>query len=119
MQEYPECVGVKVKNFAGSCCTAPHNSKLTCSKEGGTKSKLVLLDEEQDVTPQPYETSVQGALLENPQILKSQIDIGAAERDIDNRVGYKWEGSEDDPTVEHNKRNKGGTFGGNGLSRDS
>lgn len=74
MTEYPDCIGVKTRPFAGSCCTPPSNAKLICDVEGKPQEKIVLLDEDQEVVPQPSEVATQPALLKNPTVLKTQLD---------------------------------------------
>lgn len=74
LTEYPDCIGVKVRPFGGSCCTPPHNAKLICEVEGVPQEKPVLMDEDEEVVPQPTETAVQPALLTNPTVLKNQIE---------------------------------------------
>lgn len=105
-QEYPECIGVKMKYFGGSCCSPPHNAKLVCQVDKTSQEKAVLFDDDQEVVPQPSEKSVQPALLSNPMVLDQQVKIGEQKRKREKRVGYKWVGKGPDPSVH------GGTFGG-------
>lgn len=118
VQEYPECIGVKVKHFGGSCCTPPHNAKMICQVNDTPQEQAVMIDDGQEVTLQPSEVAVQPKELQSPQTLQVQLDIGAAEREIDNRTGYKWHGPGPDPTVEavrkaqKSRLGPGGTFGG-------
>jgi hypothetical protein len=116
-ETYPECVGVKVKKFGGSCCTPPHNAKMICQKDGTPQETAVLFEDDQEVTPQPEEmTAEPSEIAKSEEILQQQVDIGTAERETYNRKGYKWSGPGPDPTVVAARKaamnlGSGGNFG--------
>lgn len=128
VQEYPECVGVKVKYYGGSCCTPAHNAKMICQVEGQPQEKPILFEDTQEVTPQPPEAlldpeKVVETIVESPEILQQQVDIGAAERETYNRKGYEWKGPGPDPSVVAARKavmnpGSGGNFGDDYLPRN-
>lgn len=71
--EYPKCICVKIRAFAGSCCSPPHNTKVICYNNGVAQEQVVLLDENIEVISQPSKTSVQPNLLKHPTVLRQQL----------------------------------------------